>query len=543
MNEESIIQPPRKTKPYLGRPKKSAPIGGEVVKKYNNRAPIKTKEADKKAEDYKPDKVNVVDIDVLKYSDTPQAEEARSRKIIWQPFDGVQTEFLSSDEDEVLFAGGRGSGKSDCLIVDLLRFCNNKSFRALVIRRTMPELRELMGRAKDLYYQAFPGVKWNQQEKMFTFPSGATVEFGYCDTVDDAERYRGQQYTWLGIDELSQYDSPEIYNKLKGSLRTTDKSIKIYVRATSNPTGKGRWWVKEYFIDNSPPGVPFYLEYDTPIGRMQISRKWFNSTVMDNPAILKNNPQYLATLASLPEALRKQWLEGSWEAIEGMAFPEFQTNSHVIEPFKIPSSWLKFRGCDWGFSSKAVCLWLAADFDNNLYVYREFVANGPAKQNAKVQAPKLTADLFAQTVKLREAEELVKYGVMDASTWAHKGDSGPSIAEEMILNGCLWRPSDRSPGSRKAAVMKMHQLLKFDEVTGKPKIQIFNTCKELIRCLGSLPLDENDIEDVDTTADDHAWDALMYAIMSRPNLANGYDEWLAKSSNVQPVIINPTFGY
>lgn len=549
-SEDSTIQkpltfeppPPRQRRD--GKFKKRGPKKAkEEVAKSNTPAPIKTAAADKRAKQYKPDKVNIVDTEVLKYSTTEQAEIARERKVIWKPFDGVQTAFLAADEDEVLFAGGRGSGKSSCLIVDLLRYCDKKAFRALVIRRTMPELRELISRAKEIYHEAFPGVRWKEQEKMFIFPSGAAVEFGYCDSVDDVERYRGQQYTWLGVDELSQWPTPEIYNKLKASLRTTDKHLKIYVRSTSNPTGKGRWWVKEYFVDNAPPGKPFYLEYDTPIGKMRISRKWFNSTVMDNPAILENNPQYLATLASLPDALRKQWLEGSWDAVEGMAFPDFSHDVHVIDPFKIPSSWLKFRGADWGYSSKAVCLWLASDHDNNLFVYRELAANGPAKPNAIMPAPRLTADMFAQKVVEMEHGENVKYGVLDCSTWANRGDSGPSIAEEMILNGCVWRPSDRSAGSRKAAVMKMHQLLKKDEVTGKPKIHIFSNCKELIKCLSSLPVDETDPEDVDTTADDHAWDALMYAIMSRPNLASGYDEWLAKESNPKPVIINNTFGY
>ena len=477
---------------------------------------------------------NVVDTDILRHGTSELVNEIRERKVVWQPFDGVQTEFLASNEDEVLFAGGRGSGKSAALLVDPLRYCTNKNFRALIIRRTMPELLELIGRAKEIYYQAFPGVVWKQQDKVFTFPSGATIWFGYCDSIDDAERYRGQQYTWLGIDELTQYETPEIYNKLKGSLRTTDPKLKIYIRSTSNPTGKGRWWVKEYFIDNAESGVPFYVEYDTPIGKMRISRKWFQSTVMDNPALIKNNPQYLATLASLPDALRKQWLEGSWDAIEGMAFPEFNAKNHIIDPFKIPKGWLKFRGCDWGFSSLAVCLWFACDFDNNLYIYRELACNGPIQ-------PRLTADLFAQRIVKLEKEDNVKYGVLDSSTWANKGDSGPSIAEEMILNGAVFRPSDRSPGSRKAAVMKMHQLLKADEITGKPKIQVFNTCKELIKCLQSLPIDESDPEDVDTKANDHAWDATMYAIMSRPNLANGYDDWLKKTDN-KPTIINSTFG-
>jgi PBSX family phage terminase large subunit len=525
----------KRRKPYTKRAKDAVPL------KQNK--PQEEFYANRKAVAQKPDKAAVVDADILAYATTPEAEAARERKVIWQPFPGPQMEFLASDEEEVLFSGGRGSGKTTCLMVDPLRYCTNKKFRALIVRRTMPELRSLISEAKDLYFQAFPGVKWKEQEKMFVFPSGATIEFGYCDNVDDVERYRGQQYTWLGIDELTQFPTPEVYNKFKGSLRTTDASLKIYVRATTNPTGKGRWWVREYFVDCAPPGKTFALEYDTPIGKLRTTRKWFNSTVMDNPAIIKNNPQYLATLASMPDALRKQWLEGSWDAIDGMAFPDFSTSVHVIPPFKVPHSWLKFRGCDWGYSSRAACVWLASDHDNNLYVYREFGANGAVKANAFPQQARLTADAFAKAVVEREVGDNVKYGVMDASTWAHRGDSGPSIAEEMILNGCLWRPSDRSAGSRKAAVMKMHQYLKVDEFTGKPKIFIFDTCKELIKCLSSLPLDPNDPEDVDTKADDHFWDALMYALMSRPNLASGYDDWLSKTTDNRPVVIDSTFGY
>lgn len=547
MTNEIDTDLPRKkkaiTKEHMAKLQIAKPLqrkarAGDKIKKVSKKDSLalrkKTWEVENKTKEFK--KSTIVDTDVLNYGSAEVVDALKDKKVIWQPFDGVQTEFLASDEDEVLYAGGRGSGKSACLVVDPLRYCTNKNFRALIIRRTMPELLELISRAKEIYYQAFPGTEWKQQDKVFKFPSGATIWFGYCDTVDDAERYRGQQYTWLGIDELTQYETPEIYNKLKGSLRTTDSNLKVYVRATSNPTGRGRWWVKEYFIDKAESGVRFADVYDTPLGKMTITKKWFQSTVMDNPIILKNNPQYLATLASLPEALRKQWLEGSWDAVDGLAFPEFDTNRHVIDPFKIPNQWLRIRGCDWGFSSLAVCLWLAIDYDNNVYVYREFATNGPIQ-------PRFTADLFAKEILEREKLETIRYGVLDASTWAHRGDSGPSIAEEMILNGAVFRPSDRSDGSRKAAVMTMHRLLRPDEVTGKPKIQIFNNCKELIKCLQSIPIDSNDPEDVDTKANDHAWDALMYAIMSRYNLATGYDDWVNQSLNKKPVIINNTFGY
>lgn len=493
-------------------------------------------------------RLGAVDKDVLEHSSNKGVDKLRDKNVIWKPFPGVQTHFLQSDEDEILFSGGRGSGKSMCLIVDPLRYVHNKNFRALIIRRTMPELKELIGRAKDIYNQAFPGIKWKDQDKTFTFPSGAAIEFGYCDHIDDVERYRGQQYTWLGIDELSQFESEEFFQKLKGSLRTTDPTLKIYFRATTNPTGKGRNWVKKYFIDGNPPGVRFYSTPATAefggidLSKHKISKKWFQSTVADNPAILENNPHYVAQLASLPEVLRKQWLDGSWDAIEGMAFPEFDEKIHVCQPFAVPKNWLRFRGCDWGYSSEAVCLWMAVDYDNNIYVYRELVANGKYAQERSQM--RLTADRFGQKVVQLETEamEHVKYGVLDVSTWAKRGDSGPSIAEEMEMQGCFWRQSDRTPGSRKAAKNKMHKLLEIDEFTQKPRIFIFSTCKELIRCLTSLPVDDNDPEDVDTDAYDHPWDALMYGIMSRPHIANNWD-FDSVNYNRKPLIINSTFGY
>ena len=85
---------------------------------------------------------------------------------------------------------------------------------------------------------------------------------------------------------------------------------------------------------------------------------------------LKDN--YLASLALLPEIKRKQLLEGNWDVIEAGAFPDFDRSIHVIEPFKIPGAWKTFRAADWGFASPFCILWMAVDFDDNVYVFREW---------------------------------------------------------------------------------------------------------------------------------------------------------------------------
>lgn len=239
----------------------------------------------------------------------------------------------------------------------------------------------------------------------------------------------------------------------------------------------------------------------------------------------------MTMLASLPPTQRKQWLEGDWDAWDGAAFPEFSRQIHTCEPFKIPQNWIKFRACDWGYSSAAVCLWFAVDYENNLWVYRE------------LKTSLLTADKFAIKVRELEDGERVRYGVMDASVWAKRGDSGPGIIETMLKEGVRWRPSDRSAQSRKNGKMEVHRRLMVNEFTHEPSIKIFNTCTNVINELPALPLDQTDPEDVDTNANDHSYDALRYGCMSRPLNPAKVDEVarIEESLRYQPT--DTTFGY
>jgi len=265
-------------------------------------------------------------------------------------------------------------------------------------------------------------------------------------------------------------------------------------------------WVKDLFISPAEPNTRFSqkVSIHTPTGiiESEVTRRFVPSTVYDNPYLLKDD-NYLTMLATLPEHQRKQWLDGDWDVVESAAFSEFDRRIHVIEPFDIPHNWTRFRAADWGYSAPACCLWFAGDYDNNLYVYRELYTT------------KKTADEFANTVLDREEGEDIRYGVLDASAWQNRGDPGPSIAEIMTKMGCRWKPSDRTSGSRVHGKLEVHRRLALNE-EGFPRLRIFSTCKNLIRTLPSLPLDKNNMEDVDTTAEDHAYDALRYGCMSRP---------------------------
>jgi len=468
--------------------------------------------------------------DVIDSASKNVQQHIYQQDVVFKPNTGPQTDFLAASEREVFYGGARGGGKSYAMLIDPLRYCDKTHHRALLLRRTMPELRDLITHSQRLYNRAFPGAKWREQEKEWRFPSGAKIEFGYAENMTDALRYQGQSYTWIGIDELPQYPSPDIYNFLRSSLRSVDPGIPVFMRSTGNPGNIGSQWVREMFVNPTEPNKSFNLEVSTPTGVKIITRRFIPAKLQDNPYLMQTD-DYYAMLASLPEVQRKQFLDGDWDAFEDSAFPEFDKNLHIVEPFEIPKGWQRFRAADWGYASPACVLWFAIDYDNNLWIYRELYTQ------------KITADVFARKVLELEHGEYIRYGVLDASTWAKRGDIGPSIAETMIQTGCRWRPSDRTPKSRISGKLEIHKRLKItDEKKKEPGLRIFSTCRNLIRTFPLLPLDDSNPEDINTHAEDHAYDALRYGCMSRP-MHTSYANRFNKTPKPQFQPADRIFGY
>lgn len=505
----------------------------EAAKKYNYlKQAVNEKEDNLKAisDALKGKETTLITGDNLRSATPSILDYIADRPIIFQPNPGPQEQFLAAPEREVFFGGARGGGKSFAMLADPLRFCHKQAHRALLIRRTLPELRELIDHSRRLYSQAFPKAKYREEEKVWRFPSGARIEFGYAENMSDALRYQGQSYTWIGVDELPQYANADIWNFLRSSLRSIDPEVPVYMRATGNPGNIGSRWVREYFIDPAPWGEPFYSVIETPLGRKKISRRFIPAKLSDNPYLMQTD-DYIVMLSSLPEVQKKQFLEGNWDVFENSAFPEFKREIHTVDSFKIPPSWIKFRAADWGYSSNACCLWFAIDYDNNLWVYNELYTKH------------LTADIFAQKVREMSTNDTnLRYSVMDASVWQKRGDIGPSIVETMQKHGVRWKPSDRSANSRKNGKMEIHRrlMLKSD---GKPSLFITKNCANLIRTMPQLPLDENDPEDIDTDAEDHAYDALRYGCMSRPINPKRAADLLSSMGTQRMVAGDKIFGY
>jgi len=462
------------------------------------------------------------------------------QEIIFEPNVGPQTAFLAATEQEVLYGGAAGGGKSYAMVADPVRYFGNPNARMLLVRRSTEELRELISVSKMLYPKAIPGIKFMERDKTWVAPSGATLWMSYLDREDDVMRYQGQAFNWIGFDELTQWPSPYAWNYMRSRLRSTRASgLPLYMRATSNPGGPGHQWVKKTFVDPQTPNKPFWAtdengeEITWPKGHTRegeplFRRKFIPATLFDNP-YLSDDGLYEANLLSLPEHQRRQLLEGDWDINEGAAFPEFNRKIHVVEPFDIPRSWVRFRACDYGYGSHTGVVWFTITPSEQLIVYREMYVT------------KVTATDLADLILEAEEGDRIRYGVLDSSLWHNRGDTGPSLAEQMIIKGCRWRPSDRSKGSRIAGKNEIHRRLQVDEFTEEPRLVVFDTCTNLVSQLPALPLSKNNPEDVDTHAEDHLYDALRYGVMTRPRSSLFDFDPATQRTGFQAS--DPTFGY
>jgi len=441
--------------------------------------------------------------------------------VAFMPNEGPQTDFLAASEKDVLYGGAAGGGKSFAMLIDPLRYCHFPEHRALILRRSMPELRELIDKSRELYPKAFKGAKFKEVEKLWQFPSGAKIEFGFLERDADVYRYQGQAYSWIGFDEITHLPTEFGWNYLASRLRTTNPELPTYLRCTANPGGVGAHWVKKRYIEP-------HEENKTFKGSDGLTRKFIPARLQDNP-FLAEDGEYERMLLSLPAVQRKQLLEGNWEINEGAAFAEFDTSIHVIPPFAMPTWWERTKGIDYGYASESCCLWGAIDpEDKTLIIYRELYRKG------------LTGEVLGDTLNEMEANEVKSItGVLDTAAWARTGYTGPTIGEMLMLKGHKLRRADKN---RVAGKVQIHEYLRPDERSGRPRLQIFNTCTNLIKELQGLPLSKSNPEDVDTHSPDHAYDALRYLIMSRPRLDHPHDRMLRIKQDIyQP--IDSTFGY
>ncbi len=434
---------------------------------------------------------------------------------MWTPHPGQQTIFCQSGEFEVLFGGAAGPGKTDCIVAEATRDVGNKNYRALLLRRTFPQLQEIIDRCFKLY----PGIGayYRATEHRWYFPTGATVQLGHMQHENDKYNYQGKEYQFVGFDELTQFTETQ-YTYLFSRVRSTDPTIPSRVRSSTNPGGIGHYWVKERFITITEWGK---VHVDPASG---LSRRFIPGKLEDNPSLMLNDPGYLDRLEALPEIERMRLKEGIWDAFEGQVFTELSQRVHGIEPFDIPPEWEKIMVFDWGYARPFSCGWYAMDYDGILYRYREWYGLKPGETNVGL---KMQAFEVARGILNRETEK-ISYRVADPSIWHPRPESrksesrGPTIQEDMANEGVFFLKADND---RLQGKMQVHKRLKIEEeidietgevISEHPQVYVFNDQENFWRTIPQLYESMKNPEDIDTDQEDHIYDDFRYMCMARP---------------------------
>lgn len=444
------------------------------------------------------------------------------KEIIWQPQE-KQRIFQSRTEYEVLYGGAAGGGKSDALVAEALRQVGNKYYKGIIFRKTMPQARELIYKSKRIYQRAYPKAKYRESDHCWIFPSGAMIYFGSMPNKDSYLNYQGLSFAFIGFDELTHFTREE-YEYLISRNRADGPDVRVYIRATANPGGIGHGWVKERFITPVPPNTVYNFKTtitDNEGNPKEITRDriFIPSSVWDNKELLKNDPNYLANLAMLPEAKRKALLYGDWDSFSGQVFTEWRNApenedrkwTHVIKPFEIPRHWRRYRSFDFGYAKPFAVQWWAVDTDGRAYLYRQLYGCTDTPNTGVRWEPSQIARAIRDIEDKEERGNLI-IGVADPSIWDESRGIDGTVINMMEREGVYF---DKGDNKRIPGKMQVHHRLAFDE-KGYPMMYVFDTCRQFIRTFPNLVYDAVKCEDIDTSMEDHDYDACRYFLMTNP---------------------------
>lgn len=384
--------------------------------------------------------------------------------------------------------------------------------RTLILRRKFTDLEKSLILTSHRLYRG--RGRYDGQKKRWMFPNDCSVQFGHVQHLKDLNDYYSSEYQLIEFDEATQFVE-EMYMFFWSRLRTTNPNIVCKFRAATNPGGVGhsfmkkRFWIGDRQSNQAYPVTSQIKQLNGELKDMTYHRAFIPATVYDNPLVVKNNPQYILQLMELPEDKRRALLDGDWEAYKGQFFKEFDKSVHVCRPFDVPANWRRSIAFDWGYNDPTCVLWFAEDPKTGLiYCYREYKVNET-----------IDIDVAREIYDLSKNEEI--YCIYYPWDLDFKdGQTGVSSKERM---DDVWRKLGRSFYLKEANKKREQgwnavRWLLARRSDGKPRMQIFDTCRYLIQSIPEQIYDETKSEDLDTLGDDHAVDGLRYFAATFRNL-------------------------
>ena len=400
-----------------------------------------------------------------------------------------QQQFMESIADEVLFSGAFGAGKTRILnekgLFFSLRYPRNVG---LICRKTLVSMHHTT--MKSFFEEVCPpNIIANYVKSPIhhvTLINGSEIIFA---GLDDQQKLGSLNLGWVGVDEAIETEEPD-WIMLLGRLRLNRVPFHQIFAAT-NPGFPSHYLFNRFFVERK--------------GTFVVQADAFENS--------HNPPSYIERLSKFHGMYRARYVEGKWLNFEGLIYPTFDPNVHIIEPFDIPDDWLRFGGIDFGFVNPFVFQWWAQDPDSgNLYLYRE------------IYTPYLTVRRHAAIIK--EQEDITK---LDAIWADHDAEDRATLREE----GIVTRPANKgfSMGVQEMTL----RLGGYEDV--KPSLFIFNnalieadasllekkkptcTAKEIQSYVWKKPKASgvDIVKEEPRKNDDHGMDTARYVVMGAKN--------------------------
>jgi hypothetical protein len=471
-------------------------------------------------------------------------------RIAWRANPGPQEWYLSCPAFELLGWGNRGGGKSDALLFSFAQHVgrgHKQAWRGVIFRREYKDLTDLVERSKKWFGRIFPGAKFHQSasDYYWQFPDGERLYFRHAKREDDLGEFLGQEWPFIGWDELPQWPNDKLYTAVMGSCRSSDPDVPRMIRCTGNPWGAGAAWVKARYVDPAPAGViqRERVEVDGLDGgkvTVEITRTHLKMMFADNPELIKADPAYQARLQPSDMAKRKAWIDGDWStAIGGFFYGIHDPDTHVIEAFRPPMSWRIDRSHDWGWSSPHATIWWAesdgtpaqiapgieyAFPKGTLFAIHELYGTAGNVSDWNIGRRDTDAKI-AEDIRSIDKALARRWGLNvrpgPADTQIFQGAGKRSIHDSYKAEGVRFTEADKRPGSRvtgsKAIADRLVASRPYEagRPMERPGLFIFGEeCPHLARNMGEVQRSDKDPDAYDTEGEDHLIDTMRYRVSS-----------------------------